>query len=167
MHMLSRVVGAILALALVLGLEASAQINGPSPGGSASSPLFVTGTGTAGTAAPGVLAVQGIAGATPIPISGTITDSNPVGITPTDHTITSASGASQQIMAANASRHSLTIQDTGNANCGVNPTGGTALIGGAGTLTLLPGGSYTPRVPTLSAITVICTAAQPIYGDDN
>lgn len=91
----------------------------------------------------------------------------PIGITPTDRTITSASGASQQIMAANASRHSLTIENTGNANCGVNPTGGTAAIGGAGTLTIAPLGAYTPRVPTLSAVTVICTAAQPIYGDEN
>jgi hypothetical protein len=90
-----------------------------------------------------------------------------IGITPTDHTITSASGASQQLMAANASRHSMTIENTGNANCGVNPTGGTAAIGGAGTITLAPLGAYTPRVPTLSAVTVICTAGQPIYGDDN
>lgn len=97
----------------------------------------------------------------------TVTSSPGLGITPTDHTITSASGASQQIMAANASRHSLTIENTGNANCGVNPTGGTAAIGGAGTLTLAPLGSYSPQVPTLSAVTVICTAAQPIYGDDN
>lgn len=93
--------------------------------------------------------------------------SAPLGITPTDRTIASASGASQQIMAANASRHSLTIENTGNANCGVNPTGGTAAIGTAGTITLAPLGAYSPRVPTLSAVTVICTAAQPIYGDEN
>jgi len=92
---------------------------------------------------------------------------NTVGITPTDRTITSASGSSQQMMAVNASRHSLTITNTGNANCGVNPTGGTAAIGGAGTLTLAPLGAYTPRIATLSAVTVICTAGQPIYGDEN
>jgi hypothetical protein len=105
----------------------------------------------------------------PLVISGTVTSTvaNPVGITPTDHTITSASGASQQIMAANVSRHSLTIVNTGNANCGVNPTGGTAAISGAGTLTLAPLGAYTPRIPTLSAVTVICTSGQPIYADDN
>jgi len=90
-----------------------------------------------------------------------------IGITPTDRTITSASGASQQIMAANASRHSMTIVNTGNANCGVNPTGGTAAIGGAGTITLAALGAYTPRIPTLSAVTVICTAGQPIYADEN
>lgn len=90
-----------------------------------------------------------------------------IGITPTDRTITSASGASQTLIAANAARHSMTITNTGNANCGINPTGGTAAIGGAGTLTLAPLGAYTPRIPTLSAVTVICTAGQPIYADEN
>src|SRR5882724_9384767 len=47
-------------------------------------------------------------------VTGSFASSNPVGITPTDRTITSASGASQQIMAANASRHSLTIVNNGN-----------------------------------------------------
>ncbi len=106
---------------------------------------------------------------TPLPIIGSVTATagNAVGITPIDRTITSASGSSQTLMAANTTRHSMTIENTGNANCGVNPTGGTAAIGGAGTLTLAPLGSYTPRIPTLSAVTVICTAGQPIYGDEN
>lgn len=110
-----------------------------------------------------------VTAAAPLPVTGTLTPSagNGVGITPTDRTITSATGASQTLMAANASRHTLTVENTGNANCGVNPTGGTAAIGGAGTLTLYPGGSYSPTVPTLSAVTVICTAAQPIYADEN
>ena len=90
-----------------------------------------------------------------------------VGVTPTDRTITSATGSSQTMMAANASRHSLTIQNTGNANVGVNPTGGTASIGGAGTITLAPLGSYTPAIPTLSAVTVIGTSGQPIYGNES
>lgn len=112
---------------------------------------------------------QHVSVANPLPITGTVTATagNAVGITPTDRTVTSATGASQTMMAANATRHSLTVVNTGNANCGVNPTGGTAAIAGAGTLTLLPGGAYTPRIPTLSAVTVICTAAQPIYGDEN
>jgi hypothetical protein len=84
-----------------------------------------------------------------------------------DRTITSASGASQQLFAANFQRHSLTIVNTGNASCGVNPTGGTAAIGGAGTFTLAALGSYTPRIPGRQAVTVICTAGQPIYGDEN
>lgn len=96
-----------------------------------------------------------------------VTPSNPIGITPTNRTITSATGASQTVMALNASRHALIIQNTGNADCGVNPTGGTAVIGGAGTLTLQPTGSYQPRIPTLSAVTAICTAGQPLYAEEN
>jgi hypothetical protein len=119
---------------------------------------------------PGSTSVAGKGAAqafTPYSASNPLSTANPIGITPTDHTITSASGSSQQVMPANSSRHSLTIVNTGNANCGVNPTGGTAVIGGAGTFTLVPNGSYTPRVPTLSAVTVICTSGQPIYADDN
>jgi hypothetical protein len=84
-----------------------------------------------------------------------------------DRTITSASGASQQLFAANLQRHSITIVNTGNANCGINPSGGTAAIGGAGTFTLAALGSYSPRIPPRQAVTVICTAGQPIYGDEN
>lgn len=57
------------------------------------------------------------------------------GITYTDKTITSATGASQTLAAANASRKSILIKN-GAANAGVNITGGTAAIGGAGTITL-------------------------------
>lgn len=106
-----------------------------------------------------------VTAANPLPTTTTIAAA--VGVTPTDRTVTSATGASQTLMAANAARHSMTIENTGNANCGVNPTGGTAAIGGAGTLTLAPLGAYTPRIPTVSAVTVICTAGQPIYADEN
>lgn len=87
----------------------------------------------------------------------------PAGVAYTDRTITSASGASQQIMAANAARVYVLIENTGSANCGVNPLGGTAAIGGAGTFTLAPLGSFAPRVPPNTAITIICTAGQPIF----
>lgn len=118
---------------------------------------------------PGAVLVPGVNAfvTNTVTVTGTVTSSASLGITPTDRTIVSTSGSSQQLMAANASRHSMTIENTGNANCGVNPTGGTAVIAGAGTITLVPLGSYTPRVPTLSAVTVICTSGQPIYGDEN
>lgn len=118
---------------------------------------------------PGAILVPGVNAfvTNTVTVTGTVTSSASLGITPTDRTVTSATGSSQQMMAANASRHSMTIENTGNANCGVNPTGGTAVIAGAGTITLVPLGSYTPRVPTLSAVTVICTSGQPIYGDEN
>jgi hypothetical protein len=145
-----------------------------------SGPALAQGNECAGGALPGMV-VGGTSGACyyanvdsagAVKVVGTVTPSSTpapqqLGITPTDRTITSASGASETVMAANASRHSLIIQNTGNANCGVNPTGGTAAIGGAGTLTLFPGGSYQPRVPTLSAVTAICTAAQPLYAEEN
>lgn len=92
--------------------------------------------------------------------------SQPIGITPTDRTITSATGSSQTVASALATRKGLIIVNTGNANCGINPTGGTAAIGGAGTLTLTPTGSYQPNIPTLSAITAICTAGQPLYAEE-
>ena len=50
---------------------------------------------------------------------------------------------------AKASNEPIMIVNIGNANCGVNPTGGTASIGGAGTITLAPLGSYSPRIVTL------------------
>lgn len=92
--------------------------------------------------------------------------SQPIGITPTDRTVTSATGASQTLMSALATRKGLVIENTGNANCGINLTGGTAAIGGAGTMTLVPFGSYGPTIPTLSAITAICTAGQPLYAHE-
>lgn len=106
----------------------------------------------------------------PLPITGSVTTNagtQAVGITPTDRTITSTSGASQQVMAANATRHSINIVNNGPGSCGVNPTGGTASIGAAGTLTLSSLGSYSPRIPTLSALTVICPASQQLYADEN
>ena len=81
------------------------------------------------------------------------------GITYADKTVTSATGASQTIAAANAGRKSLIIK-TGGSNTGVNILGGTAAIGGAGTVTLLP---FEPMVLDgascpLGAITIISTS---------
>jgi hypothetical protein len=134
------------------------------------SPWVVTGAG-------GTFPVTGTFWQATQPVSGTFWQATqpvsiaaaplyPLGITPTDLTITSASGASQQLQGATA-RKGLIVQNIGTSNCGVNPTGGTAAIGGAGTLTLVPQGSYQPRIPTQSAITIICTAGQPIYAEQN
>ena len=85
-----------------------------------------------------------------------------------DKSITSLTGASQTVCALNGNRQFLAIENTGNANIGVNFVGtaatpGTALIGGTGTLTLVPGGSilfqvYVPQNP----VTVIGTAGQTV-----
>ena len=150
-----------------------AQILGAAP--SLTNPLFVSpGTGTTWAVTQstspwvvsngGTFAVQAAVTAA----SGSfVSGSQPIGITPTDRTVTSATGSSQTVMASNSSRKGLIVVNTGNANCGVNPTGGTASIGGAGTLTLTPTGSYSPRIPTLAAVTAICTAGQPLYAEEN
>lgn len=161
----------------VVGLNAGTAIIGKvgidqtTPGTTNAVALIAGQNGVAGGSGVTGVTTQRVVLATDVPLPagtnslGAVTAG--IGITPTDRTITSASGSSQTLMALNAARKQLTIVNTGNANCGVNPTGGTAVIGGAGTLTLAPLGAYTPRVPTLSAITVICTTAQPIYADES
>lgn len=59
------------------------------------------------------------------------------GITYTDKTITSGTGSSQTLAAASATRKSI-IMANGASPAGVNLLGGTAAIGGAGTITLQP-----------------------------
>lgn len=164
---MKRTLIALLGATALCGL-AQAQSNYPSVGGATVPATVMECLNSSGQAVPwsNSSGTWQCAGAT-IPVSGSITAAAPVGITPTDRTVTSATGASQTLMSANASRHSLNVVNTGNANCGVNPTGGTAAIGGAGTLTLAPLGSYSPRIPPLSAVTVICTAGQPVYADEN
>lgn len=158
--MLKHLAAALAGFAALVAADcATAQVNFPTANPSVNAngmvEMELNGSGQAVAVSP----------SNPMPV--TVSPGGNVGITPTDHTITSASGTSQQIMGANASRHSLTIVNNGTSNCGVNPTGGTAVIGGLGTLTLTPNGAYTPRIPTLSAVTVICTAGQAIYADDN
>jgi hypothetical protein len=83
----------------------------------------------------------------------------------TDKTKTSLSGSSETLIASNSSRKKIIIQNTGNANVGINLAGGAASIGAAGTLTLVPYGSYEsgPDFVTTAAITVIGTAGQPCF----
>lgn len=91
-----------------------------------------------------------------VKIGGTVAGG---GITYTDKTITSATGSSQTLAAANASRKSILIKN-GAAQTGVNLNGGPAAIGGAGTITLQPFEPLFldgPDCP-VGAITVISTA---------
>lgn len=93
----------------------------------------------------------------PLPVTSTSLGG---GITYADKTITSATGASQTLMASNTSRKSLLIKN-GASPTGVNLLGTTAAIGGAATITLQPyeelfmAGSDCPT----GVITVISTAA--------
>lgn len=94
----------------------------------------------------------------PLPVSQTPAVGG--AITYTDKTITSASGSSQTLAAANTSRKSLLIKNGGSAT-GVSLTGATAAIGGAATITLQPYESLFlsgADCPT-GAITVISTAS--------
>lgn len=80
-----------------------------------------------------------------------------------DRTITSLSGSSQSLMAQNMARNIIIIENTGNANIGVNLIGTTAAIGGAATLTIVPNGSLIMDSNIVgNAITVIGTSGQPV-----
>lgn len=81
-------------------------------------------------------------------------------LAPTDKTITSATGSSQPLAAANANRKALFVKN-GASNTGVNLTGGVAAIGGAGTITLQPyeGLILEGGICPVGAVTVISTAS--------
>ena len=85
------------------------------------------------------------------------------GITYTDKTITSLSGSSQTLIAANTARKSLMFKNGANP-VAVNILGGTAAIGGAGCMTFqaYEGFALTGADCPLGAITVIGTAANYI-----
>ena len=81
-----------------------------------------------------------------------------------DYSITSLTGSSQTLVGKDMSRSFIMIQNTGNANVGVNLVGGTAAIGGAATFTLVPNGSMTFNIDGVpgNAITVIGTSGQSL-----
>ena len=85
------------------------------------------------------------------------------GVTYTDKTITSLSGSSQTLIAANAARKSLLFKNGATA-VAVNILGGTAAIGGAGCMTFQAYESFslTGADCPVGAITVIGTAANYI-----
>lgn len=81
-----------------------------------------------------------------------------------DKSLPALSGTSQVLLIANPDRRYLLIQNTGSENLGVNLAGGPAAIGGPGTVTLFPGGSYEPDagfIPT-NPINVIGSEGQPV-----
>lgn len=73
----------------------------------------------------------------------------------------SATTTSTQIVAANANRRGLEIQNVGANNIGINQFGGTAAIGSAGTYTLAPGASM--RVRTNRAVTAIAATGATAF----
>lgn len=87
-----------------------------------------------------------------------------VTFSPADCSKASLSGSSQNILSANPQRRYLFIQNTGTSSIGVNIAGGTAAIGGTGTITLLPGTSleYTATGLPTAAVNAIGTGSQPL-----
>lgn len=81
----------------------------------------------------------------------------------TDRSIANLSGASEALMPANAARKYLFIQNISANNMGVNLFGGTAAIGTAGTITLIPGASIElTNYPSTAAINIIGTASDDV-----
>lgn len=81
-----------------------------------------------------------------------------------DKSISSLSGASQTLVAKNMTRSYLCVYNPNAANyIAVNPTGGTAALNGAGSITIPPLKMWEPEVfiPT-NDITVIGTAADKV-----
>ena len=81
-----------------------------------------------------------------------------------DYSIASLTGASQVALAFCGWRSFLMIHNPGSANAGINPTGGVAAVGSAGTITLVPNGTMTFNIDGVpqNAITVVGTAGQPL-----
>lgn len=81
-----------------------------------------------------------------------------------DHSISSLTGSSQSLVAQDMTRSFIMIENVGNNLVGVNPTGGTATIGSAGTFTINPSGSLTFSIDSIpgNAMTVTGTSGQPV-----
>lgn len=86
----------------------------------------------------------------------------PAAVTLIDHSIESATGASEAIVAANPGRLSLTIVNIGATSWTIHPLGGTAAPGSTPCFTLDPGDSWTPIPPPAGAVTGIGTAASKL-----
>lgn len=83
----------------------------------------------------------------------------PIGGAWTNRSIANLIGASEQLMAPNANRRHLFIQNVAANSMGVNLAGGAAAIGTAGTITLIAGASLEIwNYPPVGAITIIGTA---------
>jgi hypothetical protein len=93
--------------------------------------------------------------AAPVPVTPT----QPIGGAYTDRSL-ALSGSSEQLMAANASRRVLVMQNVGATAAAVNLTGGAAALDTAGSVELAAGEKLVlDSYPPTGAITVIGTAA--------
>jgi hypothetical protein len=85
-------------------------------------------------------------------------------VTLVDYSISSLTGSSQSLVSKDSTRSFILVHNPGSANIGVNPTGGTAAIGSAGTITLVPNGTMTFNIDGIpaNAMTVIGTSGNPV-----
>lgn len=82
----------------------------------------------------------------------------------TDHSIASLTGSSQAMIPQDMTRSMVLVHNPASVNAGVNPTGGTAAIGSAGTITLVPNGTMTFNIDGIpgNAMTCIGTSTNPL-----
>jgi hypothetical protein len=114
----------------------------------------VTGTGTAGTPATGVVTIQGITGGTAIPVSGTLTiDKSSTG------TLTSVAAAtsSTTLLASNANRISATVWNDSTAKLYLSLNATSSVT--AYTIQLFPGSYWELPIAYTGAISGIWAAA--------
>ncbi len=139
---------------------------------------IIAGEGIAGTPAGGVVSVQGVTGGTPVPISGTVTATNPsVGLTgaapPADATYIGALAATSSPSLTSGDMYPLSLTLAGavrvDGSAVTQPVSGTVAVtqstspwitkdvadgsvtgGTAGTFSQLAGGIYNSTPPTLT-----------------
>lgn len=81
-----------------------------------------------------------------------------VGLTYTDASIANASGASETVAAASATRTYLMIANpSASVSWWINPSGAAAVANTAGSFELPPGASWTPRIPPVNIVKGIAT----------
>lgn len=81
------------------------------------------------------------------------------GVTLVDASIASATGASQSIVAASATRVALNVSNpSATVSWWINETGGVAAANAAGCFELAPGARWTPSPVPRNAVTGIATA---------
>lgn len=131
-------------------------------------PIIIPGPNAVGpTANVNIASVGGTPVTDPLPVSGPLTDTELRasavsvtinGVAYTNRSIANLSGASEQLMAANAARRILIVQNVAANPMAINLTGGAAALNTAGSINIPAGGSITlDNFPPTSAINIIGT----------
>lgn len=80
-----------------------------------------------------------------------------------DNSVTSATGASQPLLAANPGRQAIKISNpNATGSWWIDDTGGTAVANGASCFEIPPGAEWVPIDPPMNAITGIGTTASKL-----